>query len=450
MKKTGILIIVISFFFNINGNSQDYWSLERCIHYAHENNLQIKQAELSANLSDNTLKRSKAAVLPDLNFGASQSFSYGKSVDPFTQGFQEQNVKSTNLGLSSSWDLFRGFQNYNTIQQSELDLKASLQDVERIKNDISLNIASAYLQILFSYELVEISKNQMGTTIQQVERTQKLVEAGSVARGNLLEIESQLAQEELQLVNAQNQLITSYLTLSQFLDLDSVEGFIIERPELPELLEEEISLTVNDIYNIAKGILPQIKRQEYRLQSSEKELALARGYLLPNLRLNTSYGTGYSDAITLIDSVTLMPIDYPFKDQIGDNKSFSFSLNLQIPIFNKLQVKTAMDNAKINVLQSQNEYQLVTDQLYKDIQQAHSNATASLKKYIASKKAVQSTREAFRYTEQKYEVGNVNSVDYAIAKTNLLRARSDNLQAKYEYMFSMKILDFYRGKQFIL
>ena len=472
MKKLNYLLAVILMFI-INGSiySQESWSLMRCIEYAQQNNLQVKQAELNARLSSNVLLQSRAEILPSLNFGASQNYSYGNSVDPFTQEFKEDNFTSTNLGISSSVSLFKGLQNFNTIQQNQLNLKASLQDVERIKNDISLNIASAYLQILFNYELVDISNSQLETTNKQVERTKKLVEAGSIARGNLLEIESQLAQEELQLVNAQNQFTISYLTLTQLLDLDSIGNFVIERPEISEVEEEEIQLTVNQIYREAKNVLPQIKGEEYRLKSSEKQLELARGYLLPNLSLNANYGSGYSDArfryiygdpteteigyTSAGDQVFSMISpssveDYSFSDQINDNKSLSLSFNLSIPIFNRYQIKTAMDNAKINVLQSQNQYQLVNDQLYKDIQQAHANAVASLKKHKSSSKTVQSTEEAFRYTEQKFEVGNVNSVDYAIAKTNLLRARSDKLQAKYEYMFSIKILDFYMGKPFVL
>lgn len=464
------IIILLVFFTNIYSKAQKIWSLDECIKYAHQNNIQIKQAELNAILSSNVLLQSKAELLPNLNFSTNHSYSFGNSVDPFTQTFEEINIKSTNLGFSSSLSLFNGFQNYNSIKKNEFDLKASLKDVERIKNDISLNIASAYLQILFNYELVDISANQLETTKKQVERTGKLVDAGSIAKGNLLEIESQLAQEELQLVNAQNQLIISYLILTQFLDFDSVGQFTIERPDIQEVQEEEITADVDEIYLKAKDVLPQIAGGAYRLKSSEKELEIARGYMLPNLNLNASYGTGYSDArmrqiygdpietqIGYLNDASITPVyakynnlsfeDYAFKDQLIDNKSLSLTFSLSIPIFNKYQIKTAMDNAKINVLQSKNDYQLVKDQLYKDIQQAHANANASLKKHIASKKTVQSTKEAFRYTEQKYEVGNVNSVDYAIAKNNLLRAKSDNLQAKYEYMFSMKILDFYMGKQ---
>ncbi|NOZ46086.1 MAG: TolC family protein [Chlorobi bacterium] len=469
MKKIvlGLSSILFILIFTNRVSAQKQWSLRECIEYAYENNLQIKQAVFASQISKNSLIQSKAEIFPNLNVGASQSYSYGNSVDPFTQEFIENNFKSTNIGLSSSVNLFKGFQQANTIAQNKLNLQAGLQDVERLKNDISLNIASAYLQILFNYEIVEISKNQVETTQKQVERTKKLVEAGSLARGNLLEIESQFAQDELQLTNSENQLETSYLNLTQLLDIDSVGNFVIQRPVLAETIDvEDITLTVNDIYNKAFETLPQIKKQEYLLQSSEKGLKIAQGYLMPNLSLNATYGTGYTDArmrqllgdpvVTEIGRTasneavyaaypTSTLEKYPFKDQFNDNKSLSLSLRLNIPIFNRFQVKTAMDNAKINVLQSKTEFQLVSNQLYKDIQQAYLNATSALKKYKSSVKTVESTFEAFRYAEQKYEVGNVTLVDYAIAKNNLLRARSDNLQAKYEYIFSMKILDFYRG-----
>jgi len=227
-------------------------------------------------------------------------------------------------------------------------------------------------------------------------------------------------------------------------------------------------MNVGQVYDQAKEVMPQVKGQEYKLRSSERNLAIARSYYSPAINLSASYGSGYSDAImrqvagapviteigyTESNEKVYAPInsytaqEYSINEQLKDNKSFGLTLGLTVPIFNQLQVKTAIDNARINLWQTQVEYEQVNNQLYRDIQQAHVNATAALKKYLSSQSTVASTEEAFRYTEQKYEVGNVNSVDYAVAKNNLLKARSDLLQAKYEYIFSIKILDFYMGKK---
>jgi len=447
--------------------SQESWSLEKCVNYAIENNIQIKQQELNARYSENTLTQSKATVLPSLNASASHNYSFGRSVDPYTNEFSSENSLSDNFSISSSVTLFNGLQNMNTIKRNQFDLMASLEDLEKAKNDISLSIASAYLQILFNLELLDIASNQLDITKLQVERTRKLVEAGSLAQGSLLEIQSQEAAEELQVVNAQNQLDLSYLTLTQLLDLDSVEGFDIVRPELPDINTESIPYTVSQIYTEAIINMPQITGAEYRLQSSEKELSIAKGMVSPRLALGASYGTGYSDARTLssytlgMDTIGYTAIsgegvlgyqyeysseEYPFMDQLKDNASTALYFSLSVPILNGFQTRTSISNAKISLLNSEYSLQLEKNRLYKDIQQAYADALAALKKYHSSKKAVSSWEESFRYTQQKFDVGLVNSVDYNLAKNNMMKAKSDLLQAKYEFIFKSKILDFYRGQ----
>lgn len=451
--------------------SQEKWSLEKCIDYALKNSLYIKQQELNAAYSKNNVWQSRAGILPNLNGSASQNYSRGRSVDRFTNSFSEDNTSSNSFSLSSSITLFSGFQNFNTIRKSEFDLKASLMNLEKAKNDIALNISSAYLQVLYNTDLVEIAMNQLEITTQQVERTRKLVDAGSMAKGNLLQVEAQAASEELQVVNAQNQLSFSYLTLMQLLDLESTENFIIEKPEFADIAAESTLLTAGQVYLEAEKNLPQIKSAEFSLKSAEKGLAISKGGVSPRLTLTGSYGSGYSDARqnvvgdpvirnevsgfttdannNILQVYSFVPsYNYettPFKDQIKNNVSKTLSFNLTIPIFNGLQTKTAISNAKINVLNAELNLSQAKKQLLKEIQQAHADATASLKKFNSTKKAVASMEEAFKYTQQKFDVGLVNTVDYNTAKNNLTKAKADLLQAKYEFIFKSKILDFYRG-----
>lgn len=471
MKKNKSFTIIGLIFLSLSSIAQEIWTLEKCINYAYENNIRIKQQELNAKYSKNTLIQSKAGALPSLNANASHNYNFGRSVDPYTYDFTENNIQSNNFSLSSSVILFNGLQTYNTIKQNQLNLLADLQDVEKAKNDISLNIASAFLQILFNEELLNVAKSQLEITQQQVERTKNLVDAGSLAKGSLLEIEAQTALENLKVVNAQNQLNISYLTLTQLLDLDSVGGFKIEHPQFPDLEEKNLIPSVNQVYLEAINNLPQIKSAEYKLSGSEKGLNIARGTRSPRLSLSASYGTGYSNAIenfiitdttygSVLSGYTLSgedvytntyDIDYetetrPFGDQFRDNASTSLSFNLTIPIFNGLQVHSSISNAKISVLNSKYQLELAKNQLYKEIQQAHADAMAALNKFFATKKAVSSMAESFQYTQQKFNVGLVTSVDYNIAKNNLTKAKSDLLQAKYEYIFKSKVLDFYRGK----
>lgn len=450
-------------------NAQENWTLQECIAYAHKHNIQIKQQKLNTEINQTVLKQTKLDALPSMNAGASHNFSYGRALDETTYEYTEnQEVQSSNFNISSSVTLFQGFQKWNEIKQNRYLLKSELANLERIKNDISLNIASGYLQILFNQELVEVSRNQLEITRQQINRTEKLVEAGSLAKGSLLEIKSQAANEELNLVNAQNQLKASYLNLTQLLELDSIGGFDIIRPDMSDIQQDVPLRSVDSIYSVAIGVLPRVESAKYNLEAKEEALDVAKGGLSPTLSLNMSYGSRYSsirNKLTGYDETTVQigqtvggeeviatqrfPTysEYPFSDQLRDNANTSIMLRLSIPIFNGLKANYGVDNAKVNKLNAQYSLESTKNQLYKDIQSARSDAVSAWKKYVAAKKTVESMEESFKYTKQKFEVGLVNSVEYNTAKNNLTKAKSDLLQAKYEYLFKTRILDFYQGKQ---
>ncbi len=430
------------FFTGIWVNGQEKWSLEQCIQYAMENNLAIKQQKLSVELSQNAYTQSRASRIPSLNAGASPNLNYGRSIDPVTNLPVTDNVQSFNYSIRSSVPLFNGFQIRNTIEQNRLDLMASHKDVEKIQNDISLNIASAYLQILFNYELLEIAKNQLELTLMQVERTQALVEAGSVPQGNLLEIEAQAAAENLRVINAENQLNMSYLTLTQLLELTEPLDFQIEIPDFSDVAIQKLLYTVDEVYNEALETQPQIEIAQIDSEIAHRGLSIAQGRRSPSLSLSSSYSSHYR---RLLRDGDVFGDPDPFIDQVKDNQSIAFSLSLSIPIFNSLQTHTAVQNAKIGILNSEYSLQQTKNRLFNEIQQAYTDAVASYEKYIASEKAVQSMTEAFRYTEERFEVGMVNIVDYNLSKNQLTSARSDLLTAKYEYIFTTNILDFYLG-----
>ncbi len=445
-KKFILLFHILLAMFFTNARAQDAWSLKDCILYAFENNISIKQQTLNTQYNENLLTQSKVAIAPDLNAGASHGFSFGRALDQTTYEFKEnQTIMSSNVDLSSQVTLFRGLQQMNTIQQNEFNLLASLQDLEKLKNDISLLLASAYLQILFNRELLQVSINQHELTLQQVERTAKLVEAGSLARGALLEIQAQAASEELNVINAQNQLDISYLTLTQMLDLDSVGNFEIEIPEFGDVARDPIMVAVATVYNEALQILPQVQSSEYKLQSAFEGLSIAQGERSPSLFLNARWGTGFSDARQRINLNTGEWEDVPFWDQMDGNQSMTISMGLNIPIFNRWMVNTGISNAKLTVLNSELELETTKMDLYKNIQQAYADAVAARKKYLATEEALISMEESFKYTEEKFEVGLVNTVDYNAEKTRLTSTQSELLQAKYDYIFKMKIIDFYRG-----
>jgi len=424
-------------------SQQKEWSLEECIKYAIDNNIQIKQQVLQTRYQENTLEQSKLNLLPTLNGQATHNYSFGRALDETTYEYTaNQNIQSNNFYAGGSMNLFNGLQNYNTIQKNKNQLLASELDLQNIKDNISLNIALAYLQILLNNELVSTTGNQLQITRQQIEKTKKMFEAGSVAKGNLLQIEAQAASEELQLITLQNQLDISYLTITQMLELKSTEGFNIITPEISIDTNTVIAGKVEEIFNQAQGIRPEIKSAELNLSASEYDLKIAKGGRSPRLSMNHSFNTRYSDIAVKLSAPTEK---YTFSEQLNDNINYGVGFSLNIPILNGWQVNKSISNSKINIENYRYTLESQKKTLYKNIQQAYADAVAALKKYSASMKAVTSMEESFRYTEQKFNQGMVTPVDYNAAKTQLLNAQSDMAQAKYEYVFKTKVLDFYKG-----
>ncbi len=417
------------------------WTLEECIAHALDNNIQIKQQEIMTEYQQSSLGQSKLNLLPSLNGSANHYYSFGRSYDrtsnTYTQG---KTVQSDNFSLGTDLSLFNGLVNYNTIKKNQYVLLASEQDLAGFRDNISLNVALAYLQILLNNELVSTIASQVDLTKQQIDHTKKLVDAGSLARGNLLDIEAQAAREELQMITLQNQLAISVLTLAQLLELPSVDSFAVE---IPAIALETVTFKGNpdSIYSVAEQIRPEIRSAEFNLKGAEYDLAIAKGGRSPQLSVGVSWSTAYSD--NRIDLVTLQRYDFGTQLDINRNSAVGFSLN--IPILNGWMVNTRIRNSKLGIQNSQYELENTKKQLYKNIQQAYTDAEGALKRYYSSQKAVASMEEAFRYAEQKLSVGMVTAVDYNQSKTQLLNAQSELAQAKYEYIFKTKVLDFYRG-----
>lgn len=419
--------------------AQDTWSLQQCIDYAIENNIQIKQQALNTQYNDNQVRQAKANRLPNLNASFSNDYSFGRSLT-YRNTYKNENSASVSGALSTNITLFNGIVLTNTIKQRELDLQATIQDLQKAKDDIMLAISAGYLEILFAEELEHVTKAQIEMTQQQLDRTRQLVEAGSLARGALLEIEAQKAREELQLVNDHNRVQLGYLALYQFLELPISESFKIEKPVLPEL-KANVSLSNSiDVFNNAINVRPEIKAAQLRVESALKQLDIAKGYRYPSLTLGANYYNLFNNKYSDIYGEKIT-----FKDQLKNNGRSGVGLSLNIPIFNRNQVKIGISNASLQISDYEYRLQTARNTLRKDIEQAYTNALASFNRYISTKKAVSSMEEAFRYTEEKFNVGMVNSVDYNLSKNNLTAAQSNLLQAKYEYIFRTKILDFYNG-----
>ncbi|MGE5394394.1 MAG: TolC family protein [Candidatus Saccharibacteria bacterium] len=418
--------------------AQETWSLQKCINYALENNIQVKQQALSTEYYTNQRNQARNNRLPNLNANVNNSTSYGLSPNYVNNTYENNNSNSTSGNISSNVTLWNGFVLNNSIKMAEMNLRASLEDMRKAKDDIMLNIAAAYLEILFADELVTVSEQVMKVTQLQIDRTTKLVEAGSLAKGSLLEIEAQYAREELNVVNAKNRLQLAYLNLYQFLDLPSTESFKIEKPVLPEISANLTLINSMDVFRNAVNTKPAVKSAEFKLESARQQLKIAKGSLFPTLSFGGNYNAGYVNTFGVDDA--------SFADQIKRSKRYGFGASLNIPIFNRFQGQTQVKNSKIQVEDYELQLQSTKNLLRKDIEQAYTNALAAFKRYIANQKAVESSTEAFRYTEEKFNVGMINSVEYNQTKNNLTTAQSDLLQAKYEYIFRTKILDFYNGQ----
>ena len=452
MKKCSLLLfLLLSSFQGLLFAQQKVWTLDECIYYAIDNNIQIKQQDLQTQYQKNALDLSKFRLLPTLSGSGSQNYSWGRSLDQTTYRYTEdQRVISNNFYVGGSMNLFNGLQNYNSIKKYEYELLAGQQDLENIKENIALTVALNYLQILLNKELVTATNEQLQITLQQIEKTRKLVDAGSAARGNLLQIEAQAAQEEVQLINIKNQLDLSYLDISQLLELKTPEGFEVVVPPISIDTNAIVGETVEEIFDIASGARPSIKSPEMMLTASEYDLKIAQGSRSPRISMNHSITTGYSDVrqkVLGIDPASLEVIygDYPFNEQFRDNRSIALGFTLSVPILNGWQINKSIANSRLGIENSKYALEGAKKQLYKNIQQSYADASAALKKYAASQKAVTSMEESFRYTEQKFNVGLVTPVDYNASKSQLLQAQSDLAQAKYEYIFKTKVLDFYRG-----
>lgn len=424
---------------------ENQWSLNDCISYALENNIRLKREELNAKTLQNNHLNSKLQLLPSLNGFSNVNYNWGKTFSYDELAYVDQNYLDFNFGVQASVELFSGLQKLNTIQQNKYNVMSSLESVEGLKDEITLNISAAFLQILLNKELLTLAEEQHKVTQLQVERQSNLVQVGNEARGSLLEIKAQEALERSNVINANNYLKISILTLIQLLNLDSIESFEIEIPQVLAIDEKLVLVSPESIYTEAELFMPYVKSAEYGLKSQKEGLSIARGLRSPTLTLNFLEYSRYNE-LAVLPGVD----DYLFRDQVSDFEYKQVRLSLNVPIFNNWDVQNRIRNAKVALEDSKLNLDLAKQSLYEAIQQAHANAVAALENYYAKQESLLSSQEAFVYTEERYTVGMVNSVEYNLAKNNLTRAQSDLLQAKYDYIFKTKILDFYQGKELSL
>lgn len=436
MKYIKPLIITILSYTLLSSShlyGQDIWSLERCIEYAHKNNLQIKQQALSIEQAKNNVLQSKLDFIPTVNAGINHNMNWGKSVNINDLQITNQLTQSTSSSISASMPIIQGLSKTNALKSSKLQLEISIQDSEKLKDEISVAITKAYLQVLLYIEIEKSLEKSYNSVKEQVMRTKKLVDAGSQAYSTLLEIEAQLANERVQLIEAGNSVKSNTLVLAQLLDLPNDSDFTVEYPSGNFIMDDLSGKNIDEIYAAASS-LPQIKSAELQLEKSRYDYKIQKGNAYPSLSFSAGYGTYYSDSR-----------EQAFLTQFNENRNPSIGFSLNIPIFNGWRTNTNIRNARLNVEHNEIELKKSCQQLYKDISTAYNNAVGAYEKYNAAEKNMQASQESFNYVEQKFDVGIVNGTDYIVAKTNLSKAQSEYYQAGFQYLFQLKILDFYRG-----
>ena len=435
-----VLSTLSCFFIFISIQAQQIWSLEDCIDYALKNNISLKQSELNIELNKNEHFQSKMELLPSVNISNSLSNNRGRYINPFTNEFDEEVSSSLNLSYNSNFSLFNGFKNINQIKKAANESLKSIYDLESAQNDLISSIALSYLQILFNKELYQTSESQLDLTKNQENRIKTLVEAGSIAQGELLNIQSQLALEEQQLIQAENQLNLSKLQLAQLLELNQYENLNVLKLDIKVPIFK-IKNNINTDYSIALNTQSSIKSSELQINSAIYDLKIAKANYLPNLSIGHRISTLY------LDNVDDM---FTFNEQLENNQQSAIYLSLNIPIFNKWSVRNSVTQSKIQIENSQLNAQQAKNQLRKNMEQAYADQLAAYKKYQATQKAVIAFKEAFTYINERYELGMVNSYEFNESKNKLITAESDELRAKYDLIFKVKLYEFYTSLKFEL
>jgi outer membrane protein len=434
MKKLLFILIALSIGFNAYSQEAKELTLQECVDIALENNLRIKRGFYNLRTAEINLTQSKAALLPSLNAGSSYGWNFGRALNPVDNNFVNRYSQASNLQISSSMILFNGLRLMNNIKQNSKEFDATSQDLAKTKNDVILSVVSNYTNVVFNKELYENANYQLRSSKEQLDRIKKQVNAGALPKANELNQEAQVATNEVNLINQENALNLSLLQLKQSMQIPGSENISVVIPvvELEDLILDNAP---EDIYGTAVATMPEIVSANLRVESSEFAFRAAKGNLYPRLNLNGGGQTNYSN---------LNP--FSFSDQINNNQYKNINLSLSIPIFNGLQTRSAIQRAAVSKEVALISKKETENTLRQTIESAYNDALAASKSYTASLKQVNAREEAFRMTQQRFDIGAANYVEFRISENDLFQAKSDLARAKYNFIFRKKLLDFYQGK----
>ena len=440
MKTKALSIALAALLTAGTASAADSWTLQRCIDYAIENNIQIRQSDIAAQTRDVDYNTARSNRLPGVSANASQGWSFGRSITA-DNTYANTNTTSTSFSIGTDVTLFAGRRITGNIQMAELSLEAAKSDLERIKDDIRVQVAQAFIQIVYNRSILDVARNQVTIDSMQVERLSALADIGKASSAEVASQKATLAQSNLSVIQADNNLSMSILTLTQLLDLPSPEGFDIIQPDADEI-EFLIPDNPESIYAQALGIKPAIKTEELRLEQADKNIDIAKGGYYPTLSLSAGAGTSYYTS-------SKFPSD-GFSTQLKNNFGPQIGLNLSIPIFSRNSNRNNVRSAQLGKMNQEMQLDNAKKQLYKEIQQAYYNAVASKGRYESSQEVQTSAQESFELVQAKYEGGKASITEFNESKNRLVTAQADVIKYRYEYLFNTALLEFYRNSSFEL
>lgn len=419
----------------------ELWSLEKCINYAVENSLQVQQASLGENQAVLNKKQAVWAQAPTINASFRHGVNLGRSIDPTTYDIVFTPTQSSSFGLNTNAVLFQGLQIRNTIKQSKTDLDAAQKDVQQAKNDVALAVAQAYLSILLAVENTEVLVEQAKVTKAQYEQTLKLIDAGVVAENSKYDLEAQMARDEENIVQAENTANLAYVNLKVAMNLDVAKEMTIEAVKSLEMEPLELS-TLDAVYDEAIKNQPNIASAKLKERSAELGVKIAKGAIWPTISAYANAGTVFSSSVRNPATGEIVP----YFVQLGAGFNGSVGVSVSIPILNGMRTRIGIQRAELAVKTAQMSTKQLENTLKSNIERALTDVKAAEKRLAAANKTVVATRRSVENTRKRYELGVVNSFELTSVQNTLVGSESNVLQAKYDYLFKLKILDYYRGR----
>jgi outer membrane protein len=423
------------------------WTLEECVKYAIDNNISIKQTELDTKTAEIDKKGAIGNFIPSLNSNASHSWNVGLNQDPTTGLLRNQTTQYSSMGAGVGFDIYKGMQNQNTLRKANLSIIAAKYQLTKMQEDIALNVANAFLQVLFNKENLKVKQEQRAINEKQLARSEELVKAGSVPRGDLLDIKATVASDNQNVITAENSLLISKLSLAQLLQLKEFYDFDVTDDTSVKDENNILAQTPIAIYDKAKELRTELKIAKTNLEIAEKNVAIAKGGFQPTLQGFYNFNTriSYADTYTTENGVIVSQPADSFEQQFKDNRGQAFGAQLSIPIFNGWSVKNNVERNKVNLEKSKIAVEQEELALQRNVYTAFTDAKGGLNAYESALSALDARQEAYNYAKEKYAVGMMNSFDFNQSQTLLSAAQSEVLRTKYDYIFKIKILEFYFG-----